>query len=478
MENLVRAFPVFLPGRYDIWKGMVNTMKVSPHILDGKRRIHFIGIGGSGMFPLAQILQGRGYQISGSDNNPGDTIDLERSMGMQVVIGQKAENLAGADAVIYSAAILEDNPELIAARASGLPVLERSELLGLITAQFDDCTAVCGTHGKTTATALLTHILLGCKKDPSAVIGGKLREIGGSGRVGKSSILAVEACEFCEHFLNLYPDLAVILNVDADHLDYYKNLENIIRAFHTFAGMASKCVIYNGDDSNTRQAVEGIEREKITFGLSPQNDYWAADAERCGVGYRYRLMRRSEPIAEVKTATPGAHNILNSLAALAAAIRLGCDSRQAAGLVESFGGAGRRFEILGVRGGVTIADDYAHHPKEIEATLRAARELGFRRVWAVHQPFTYSRTALLLQDFADALSIADRVVLSEIMGGREYNTYGVCTEDLAQRIEGCRWFPEFPEIARYVMDNAGEGDLVITLGCGDVYKCAKLMLEL
>ncbi|MCI8441557.1 MAG: UDP-N-acetylmuramate--L-alanine ligase [Provencibacterium sp.] len=452
-------------------------MKVSPDILAGRRHIHFIGIGGSGMFPLAQILQGRGYEISGSDNNPGDTIELERSMGMQVVIGQRAENIAGADAIIYSAAIMEENPELIAARASGLPVIERSELLGLITSQFEECAAVCGTHGKTTTTALLTHILLGCGKDPSAVIGGKLGEIGGSGRVGKSPVLAVEACEFCEHFLNLYPDMAVILNVDEDHLDYYKNLENIIKAFHTFAGMASRCVIYNGDDPNTLRAVEGIKKEKITFGLSPENDYWAADAERFGTGYRYRLMHGEKEICEVKTAVPGAHNILNSLAALAAAIRLGCDARHAAELVESFGGAGRRFEILGRVNGVTVADDYAHHPKEIAVTLRAAKEMGFHRVFAVHQPFTYSRTALLLEDFAAALSVADQVVLSEIMGGREHNTYGIDARDLQKRIEGCCFFPKFPEIARYVAGAAEEGDLVITLGCGDVYKCAKLILE-
>lgn len=452
-------------------------MKVSPDILKGRQNIHFIGIGGSGMFPLAQILQGRGCRISGSDNNPGDTIDLEREMGMQVTIGQRAENIAGADAIVYSAAIMEDNPELRAARESGLPVLERSELLGLITAQFSDCAAICGTHGKTTTTALLTHILLGCGKDPSAVIGGKLHEIGGSGRVGRSSVLAVEACEFCAHFLNLYPDYAVILNVDADHLDYYKNLENIIRAFHTFAAMASKCLIYHGDDANTLQAVEGIDKEKITFGLSPSNDYWAADPVRSGTGYRYRLMQKGQELAAVTTAVPGRHNIINSLAALATAIRLGCDAQQAAGLVESFGGAGRRFEILGKKRGVTVADDYAHHPKEIEVTLQAAKQLGFRRVWAIHQPFTYSRTALLLQDFADALSVADRVVLSEIMGGREHNTYQIYAKDLAGRIPGCQWFPEFPEIARYVAGQADEGDLVVTLGCGDVYKCAKLILR-
>lgn len=454
-------------------------MKISPDILKGKRRIHFIGIGGSGMFPLAQILLKRGYEITGSDNNPGDTIDQEREMGMRVTLSQKAENIQGADMIIYTAAILPDNPELIAAKESDAPALERSELLGLVSSQYDHCIAVAGTHGKTTTTAMLTHILLENGVDPSAVIGGKLKEIGGSGLVGESNVFVVEACEFVDTFLQLDPNVAVILNVDADHLDYFKTLENIIRSFGKFAAMATKSVVVNGDDENSMKAVAGIEKPIITFGCGAQNDYIAAHMRKSerGMGYRYDVLHEGRCIAKVETGVPGEHNVYNSLAALICAIQAGVEPQAAAHSILTFGGAGRRFEILGTINGVTIADDYAHHPKEIEATLNSAKTMGFGRVWAVHQPFTYSRTALLLDDFSKALSIADRVVLSEIMGGREYNTYDVYAKDLCERIKGCVWFPEFPEIARYVMKNAKEGDLVITLGCGDVYKCAKMMLS-
>lgn len=456
----------------------MEIIKVSPHILDGKKRVHFIGIGGAGMFPLAQILLSRGYEISGSDNNPGETIDLERQMGMRVTLGQNAGNIAGADLIVYSAAIMADNPELIAAKAGAAPVLERSELFGLITSQYENCVAVCGTHGKTTTTAMLTHILLAAGRDPSAVIGGRLPEIGGNGRVGKSDILVCEACEYVDTFLHLYPDTAVILNVDADHLEYFGTLENIIASFRKFASMASRRIVCNGDDANTMRAVEGLER-LVTFGTGERCDYRAVRVRRRedAVGYRYEIERGGKALVQVETAIPGEHNVLNSLAAVASAVEMGVSAERAAREAGGFHGAHRRFEILGVRHGVTVADDYAHHPREIEVTLRAARELGFRRVWAVHQPFTYSRTSMLMDDFARVLSLADRVVLSEIMGSREKNTYGVYAKDLCERIEGAVWFERFEQIARYVRENAGEGDLVITLGCGDVYKCAHMILE-
>lgn len=448
-------------------------------LLSGSKRIHFIGIGGSGMFPLAQILLAHGHCISGSDNNPGETIDLERELGMKVTIGQKPENLRGAELIVYSAAILPDNPELLAARAGSVPVLERSELFGLVSREYEECIAVCGTHGKTTTTALLTHILLAAGKDPSAVIGGRLPEIGGNGRAGKSDLFVCEACEYVDTFLHLSPSVAVVLNVDADHLEYFGTIENIIHSFHRFACLARNSVIANGDDANTRKAIEDVPVPVITFGYGSGNDYAAANVRRRadGIGYRYDLMHGGVRLTEVKTGIPGEHNVLNSLAAIAAAMQVGVSAEEAAAGVKTFRGAHRRFEVLGTKNGVTIADDYAHHPREIEVTLRAAKELGFKHIWAVHQPFTYSRTAMLLDDFARVLSLADHVVLSEIMGSREYNTYNVYAADLAAKIPGCVWFPAFEEIARYVMEHAEEGDLVVTLGCGDVYKCAYRMLS-
>ena len=440
-------------------------------ILAGKHHIHFIGVGGSGMFPIVQILLSQGYAISGSDNNPGETLDAEQAMG------QRPENLKGAELVVYSAAIMEDNPELVAARQMGVPVVERSEMLGLLTRHYSDCICVSGTHGKTTTTAMLTQILYGAGLDPTAVIGGKLPAIGGSGRAGSSSIMTCEACEFVDTFLHLAPDYAVILNVDADHLDYFGTLENIIKSFHKFAGMATKAILYNGDDPNTCKAVEGLDQPKTTFGWREDNDFYPANiVQKGGVKCGFDLMCRGENLGHIELNVPGRHNILNAVAAAAAALAVGATPAQIQEHLPQFRGAHRRFEVLGQVNGVTIADDYAHHPAELKVTLEAAKEMDFNRVWAVFQPFTYSRTALLLEDFAKVLPIADRVVLSAIMGAREVNTYGIYAKDLADKIPGCVWFETFPEIARYVIQEAQPGDLVITLGCGDVYKCAHMML--
>ena len=445
----------------------------------GVNHIHFIGIGGSGMFPIVQILKGQGFSITGSDNNEGDIVELERKLGIPVTIGQRAENIRGADMIVYTAAILPGNPELEAARASGLPLWERAQMLGVISACFEDAVCVCGTHGKTTTTALLTQILLEAGRDPSAVIGGKLPAIGGYGRAGESGIFVCESCEFQDHFLKLAPDVAVILNVDADHLEYFGTLDNIIRSFHQFASMASRLVIANGDDRNTRKAVEGCGRPVITFGLGEENDYFARDIRsQGGIRRTFDLMKKGEgKLASLELHLPGKHNVLNALAAAAAALETGVTPEELARAMPHFKGAGRRFEVLGERQGVTIADDYAHHPAEIAATLKAAKEMDFARVWAVFQPFTYSRTRLLMEDCAKALSLADRVVMSKIMGSREVNTYGVSTQELADRIPGSVWYPEFEEMADYVAANARPGDLVITLGCGDVYKCARMILH-
>ncbi|MEG1778823.1 MAG: UDP-N-acetylmuramate--L-alanine ligase [Oscillospiraceae bacterium] len=448
-------------------------------VLNGKKHIHFIGIGGSGMFPLVQILHSQGYYITGSDNNDGDTIEIERKMGIKVMMGQRAENIQGADLIVYTAAILPTNEELIAAKSSGVTVLERSQLLGLVTSWFNDCICVCGTHGKTTTTSMVTQILMEAGLDPSAVIGGKLPLIGGNGRVGKSDIMVCEACEFVDTFLKLYPDIAVILNIDADHLDYFKTLDNIIKSFNKFAEMTTKTIIYNGDDANTVKAVKNVTGKKmITFGFNEKNDYSPANIKQHkGARASFELMHKGENLGLIELKVPGRHNVINAVAACAACIEAGVNAKQLASGIEHFKGAGRRFEILGEVNGVTIADDYAHHPAEVKATLETAQKMGYNKVWAVHQPFTYSRTAMLLDDFVNALEVADEVVLSEIMGSREVNTYNIYTKDLAEKLDNCVWFDGFSEIAEYVMTHAQSGDLVITLGCGDVYKCAKMMLN-
>ena len=446
--------------------------------LDGKNHLHFIGIGGSGMYPMAQILHEKGYYITGSDNNETDTLQKVREMGIHVTLGQRAENIEGADLIVYSAAIMADNPELVAARASGVPTVERSVILGEITAHYSDALCVSGTHGKTTTTSMLTQIMLDAGKDPTCVIGGKLPAIGGSGRAGKTEHMVCESCEFVDTFLKLHPDVAVILNIDADHLDYFKTMENLIHSFRKFASMATKCIIANGDDANTMMAIAGMEDRLITFGVHPKNDYYPENiVHPGGVNTEFDLCHHGKTLTHIKMHVPGDHNILNAIAACVAAMTAGVTPEQCAAGIDAFHGAGRRFEVLADINDITVADDYGHHPTEIEATLKAARALPFKRVWAVHQPFTYSRTKMLMDDFARVLSHADKVVLSEIMGSREKNTDGVYTSQLAEKIPGCVWFPEFPEISDYVVENAQPGDLILTLGCGDINKCAHMIVE-
>lgn len=460
--------------------------KFDGSVLDGKKHIHFIGIGGSGMYPLAQILHSRGYYLTGSDNNETDTLQAVRSMGIPVYLGQRAENIVGADLIVHTAAIMADNPELIAAKASGVPVLERSELLGIITNCFDNAVCVSGTHGKTTTTSMITQILKEKGMDISAVIGGKLPLIHGSGIVGSSDVLVCEACEFMDHFLKLSPDVSVILNVDADHLDYFGSLDNIIRSFRRFAEMTSKAVIVNGSDENSMKCVENLEKkcEIITFGRDASCDWYPENIRHIsGLETRFDLMHKGERLTELTIHVPGEHNILNAVAAAAAAIYEGAEPADVKKGLEDFKGAQRRFEKYGEIDGVTVVDDYGHHPAEISVTLEAAKKLGYKRLWAVHQPFTFSRTAMLLDDFAKALSIADKVVLTSIMGSREKNTIGIHTQALAEKIEGAVWFEEeehdrnFELCAEYAAENAESGDLIVTLGCGDVNKLARLILK-
>lgn len=466
-----------------------SFVMIDKNILKGIKRVHMMGIGGSGMYPLAQILHSQGYELSGSDNNETETLDAVRKMGAKVYMGQAPENIEGAELIVYSAAIMPDNPELVAAKASGIPTIERSELLGLVTTWYDNAICISGTHGKTTASSMTTQILMSEGIDLSCVIGGKLKAIGGSGRAGKSDVMVCESCEFVDTFLKLSPDIAVILNVDADHLDYFGTLENIIKSFHKFASMASKCLIINGDDANTLKAVEGIDKETITFGFGEDNDFSAKILDKKGLRTDFELFERGHSCGVFSIFVPGEHNVLNALAAVASARYVGVSYEGIRKGLEEFRGAMRRFEKIDEVDGITIVDDYAHHPSELEATLKAAKGLDFDRVIAVFQPFTYSRTELLMDDFVKALSIADVCVLTDIFGSREKNTHHIYTEMLGEKIDGCVYFDtpheivdmqtneqkekNFGQVIDYLLENTKEGDLVMTLGCGDAYKIAK-----
>lgn len=444
------------------------------------KRIHFIGIGGSGMCPLAEILHAEGYDLSGSDNNESDILKRIRDLGIPVYLGQRAENIEGAQMIVYTAALLKDNPELVAAKQSGIPTFERQKLFGAITTMYSNCICIAGTHGKTTVTSMLTQIMIGAKKDPTAVIGGKLPLTNSYGVVGHSDNMVCEACEFVDTFLDLSPDVSVILNIDEDHLDYFKTLDNLKASFTKFANNATKAVIYNGDDANTLDAVKNVtDKEFVTFGLEKTNDYHAENVDSESSAFpSFDVFKGEEMLGHIELSIPGEHNVYNALAAFACAHHSGIAPQEAIKAIEEFKGAGRRFEILGEFDGITIADDYAHHPKELEATLNAAMKMGYKKVWAVFQPFTFSRTKMLFDDFVKVLQIPDRCVLTEIMGSREINTFGVYSSQLVEKIPGSVMFETFEEIARYVTDNAEKGDLIITLGCGDIYKAAKIMVDI
>lgn len=437
------------------------------------KKIHMIGIGGSGMCPLAEILHNKGYELTGSDNNESDPLERVKKFA-KVSLGHKAENVNGAQLVIYSAAISNDNVELQQARKLNIPIMERSHVLGSLSRMYDNVIGISGTHGKTTTTSMLTQILIYGKKDPSAIIGGKLPLVDHYGVVGNSDTLVIESCEFKDTFLQLSEDIAVLLNIDNDHLDYFKTMDNLVSSFHKFVDKA-KIVFVNGDDKLSLKAVKSIKGQVFTFGSNKEDDYRFDNVTKGKYGYCFEAFYKNESIGKFELHIPGKHNMYNALAAISVAHYLNVDSQQIIDALKDFKGAARRFEFIGDFG-FMLADDYGHHPTEIRATLTVAKELNYDRVVAIFQPFTYSRTAMLKNEFADVLNLADEVILTEIMGSREVNTYDIYSKDLQQLIDvSCKIIDKFEDIRDYVISTCKKGDLVITLGCGDIYKVDHLI---
>ncbi len=447
------------------------------NLLNNIKKIHFIGIGGSGMCPLAEILHSEGFELTGSDCNESDTLERIKGYGIPVFMGHNKENITDQQLVVYTAAVKTDNPELVEAKKRGIPCLERSIMLGIVTRRYNRSIAVSGTHGKTSTTAMLSQVLIGSGFDPSAIIGGKLPFIGGNSYVGQSDIIVCEACEYVDTFLELTPYISIILNVDADHLDYFKDLDHIKQSFNKFAKQTSGALVINGDDENTIDAVKDVDLEKVTFGFKDTNDYYIANLKTKGACSTFDFMSKGEKLCEIELVVPGTHNIYNALAAAATAAYLGATPAEIAENLHKFTGVHRRFEILGTPQGITVADDFAHHPTELTTTLNAAMNMGFNTVWAVFQPHTFSRTAMLLDDFAKALSIPDKAIISEILAVRETNTYNIYSTDLGDKIDGAICIDTFEDITKYICENAKEGDLVLTMGGGNVYMCANMILK-
>ena len=446
--------------------------------------VHFIGIGGISMSGLAEILLEEGFHISGSDAKESALTDALEKKGARIYYGQRASNISDStDVVVYTAAIHPDNPEFARAKELGIPMLTRAELLGQIMRNYDTPIAVAGTHGKTTTTSMLSHILLKGDCDPTISVGGILPAIGGNIRVGQSKTFLTEACEYTNSFLSFFPKISIILNMDADHLDFFKDIDDIRRSFRRFAELlpADGTLIINADTPEYQSITEGLSCQVITYGLENNADYTASDITYDEFGHAsFNVRYKGSDLGRCSLKVPGSHNVSNALSAVAAGRLLNLPWEVIAEGLLSFTGTDRRFQYKGTVGGVTIIDDYAHHPTEIEATLKAAANYPHRKVWCVFQPHTYTRTKALLPEFAQALTLADHVVLADIYAARETDTLGISSEDLADRIRElgtpCEYFPTFDEIENFLLENCTQGDLLITMGAGDVVNIGEQLL--
>lgn len=447
--------------------------------------VHFMGIGGISMSGLAQILIKRGFTISGSDSKKSPlTTELEE-MGAKVFYAQVAENITkDIDLLVYTAAISKDNPELNQAKDMGIPCMSRADLLGEIMENFASSICVCGTHGKTTTTSMVSHILLAAAKDPTITVGGILKAIDGNIRIGKSEYFVAEACEYTNSFLSFYPKYNIILNIEEDHMDFFKDLDDIRNSFGKFASntKADGLIFINEDIDKNNDIVKNASAVSKTFGFSevadchPEN--LSYDSLGCG---KFDIVYLGKNYGQITLSVPGAHNVSNALSAAALGIELGIDFESIQEGLSSFTGADRRFEKKGELNGITILDDYAHHPTEISATLSAAKNTDAKRIVVVFQPHTYTRTKAFLDDFAKALSVADMVVLADIYAAREKNTIGISSIDLKEKIDAlgteCYYFPSFEEIEKFLLEKCMNGDLLITMGAGNVVRIGESLLK-
>lgn len=448
--------------------------------------IHFIGIGGISMSGLAEILIDEGFTVSGSDAHESELTDHLTAKGAVIAYGQRAENItAGIDVVVYTAAVHPDNPEFAAAKDMGIPMLSRAELLGQMMKNYEHAVAVSGTHGKTTTTSMITEILLAADTDPTISVGGILNSIGGNIRVGGSELFVTEACEYTNSFLSFFPTMGVILNVEADHLDFFKDLADIRHSFRLFAEKLPECgsLIINSDITDYREITEGLPCRIITFGKEADSRYRAENIQFDQLARPvYDLSVDGEVVDKISLGVPGEHNVYNSLAAVAVCMELGIPVDKIKKGLWKFTGTNRRFEKKGELGGVTIIDDYAHHPQEIAASLATALNYPHKKLWVVFQPHTYTRTKAFLDEFAEALSMADEVVLADIYAARETDNLGISSKDIVDRIEArgvkAHYIPAFDEIETFILENCIHGDLLITMGAGDIVKVGEKLLEL
>lgn len=451
------------------------------------KRIHCVGIGGIGLSAVAELLFSKGFLVTGSDMKQSDLTERMRRSGIHVYIGHDASHVEGADLVVYSAAVSRDNPELAAAEAAGIPTATRAEALGALMKEYGCSIAVAGTHGKTTTTSMVSLILETAGLDPTILVGGNLPAFHGNIKIGGGDCFVTEACEYMDSFLELAPRYAVVLNIDSDHLDYFKDIDHIVRSFARFARLVPPEGAVVAYDANpfVKAILQDVDRRVITFGFSDTCDYYADNIAFGAAGLpSFDLCGRSGVLARLQLAVPGEHNIANAVAAAACCLDMGVGIEAVVRTLSAFTGTQRRFDTLGTTsGGVRIVDDYAHHPTEIKATLKAATNIPRNRLWCLFQPHTYTRTMALFEEFGAAFRQADIVVLAEIYAAREKNIHKISAQLLVDAIrekdsgKDVLFFDTFDAIADYVLANALPGDLVLTMGAGDIYKVGEAILE-
>ena len=457
---------------------MNNPNPIRDYLVPGKR-VHLVGIGGVSMCPLAEVLRGMGLTVQGSDMSESDTVKHLRSLGITVAVGHNAENLGDCDFVVRTAAVHDSNPEIAGAVARGIPVYERAQAWGAIMQHYPNALCVSGTHGKTTTTSMCTHIFMAAQADPTVMIGGTLPLLHSGYRVGQGDTIILESCEYCNSFLSFYPTVAVILNVEADHLDFFKDLNDIEHSFHRFAELvpAAGHVIVNADNEGAMDSVKGLEHPVFTFGLDHPADCTAANLTDVDGAPSFDILVRGQHYAHVTLQVYGHHNVLNALAAASAAYALDIPGKAVEEGLAAFTGAGRRFEHKGTYNGAEVYDDYAHHPDELHALLTTARGLGYQRVVVAFQPHTYTRTAKLFDHFVEELKLADVAILAEIYAAREQNTLGISSADLCRNIPGSVYCSTLDKVTDRLREVARPGDLILTVGAGDIYRAGEKLLK-
>ena len=444
------------------------------------RKGHLVGIGGVSMSSLAEVLKGMGITVTGSDINESPNVQALRAGGFMIHIGHRAENIApDVEFLVRTAAAHDDNPEIVAAHERGIPVFERTQAWGAISKDYQNALCISGTHGKTTTTSMCTHINMAADRDPTVMIGGTLPLLHSGHRVGHGNTIIMEACEYYNSFLSFHPSIAVILNIEADHLDFFKDIEDIKRSFRAFAERVPEdgTVIVNLDDANAMDAVRGVERHIMTFGLDKRADVYAENISFLGENSCFDIYYRGKKYTDVTLHVPGMHNIKNALAAASASICLGIRPTAVKYGLAGFNGAGRRFEFKGKFNGADIYDDYAHHPGELRALLDMVETLNYKRTVVVFQPHTYSRTAALFKDFVAQLRRPDVVLLAEIFAAREQNTIGISSSQLADQIPGANFYASFEDLENALRSLAQPGDIILTVGAGDVYRVGEKLVD-